>query len=464
MEYNNYEKIEDFLRRYISYDVSKYFVNFYIKNYNALYSLLYKFYQNYDVGDEYYELYSAALQQIVLNEQLEKLYPLIINNYFVLRLYDNKTPYLHKDENVVFQIYSTEDNSSQVIRILNQFDIPINDDNFYLSVSKHDFLQLRFYNFFSFDPIKYNKLIFTKNKNDHTIYYIKNQILNLFVNYSCYISIKDILFFSNYSDRLINQNSVKVSSPENIYKWIQCYDKYVKQLESNIIFLDALRLYTHTGDVLMHSVMRKTFIEEKSLYPKHKLLYMINVLNYNTYVSHHFRINKCIEFNISENPLTLFRGFTGNVTLTNGSIINMLKNQFVSFTSDLNMAKKFGNCVFSLDIDRSDIEKYSFIPIENINSYDGNPISQHSNEKEWLFPIGTSFQVVDVLNILDNSEEYMYKYTIIIKIKIYNQEYHQNINESTFSDESLKNEYVNMNKFLYYITHTENDTSIVPTQ
>lgn len=440
-----YETFEEFVDSDFEENIKIKFIELYNENFKFLYNLIYNFYGQ--VVDAFSVRYHIFIINTVFKNNLIKLYPIIINNFFILKLYKFFPDDLFPNKYLI-ELYKNLETNLLFIRILSKFDIPIIEENFYTCVRQHQF-QLRF---FKFEDSEYN--IHNKTQYIHRLkeyddderirYFTDNPLLNFIINYNCVMSTFEISQI--YPEMLIDYDELEESDGEALYSWIKCYDKYLKQLDSNKTFLDSLRFYTHTGDVVMHSLLRNNFVEEYSTIPKDEVIFRINNLNFNIYLSKEFTLKYCNEFNVLSAPIILYRGFSGNVAPTKNSIINMFKNQFVSFSSDIEIALSFGNIIFQLELDMEDIQKFSFIPIHELKSYDDEYISKYNLEKEWLFPLDTTFKVIDDMKLVENPDDD--QFYVLIKIKIHTQKYIKNISENSFLNGSVKNEVLNLSNFL----------------
>lgn len=216
-----------------------------------------------------------------------------------------------------------------------------------------------------------------------------------------------------------------------LYK--ECFMDYLRSNKKNAenVF-NIIRYYTHIGDTCIHNILRgKAFMNDKDRCEKtnDEIIHHIKELNNLIWNRDIQRCHPQIPF-----KLVLYRGTKLiNVPLTKGSIINSLKNQFVSFSSSYEVANSFGDIVYELRIDNADKFK-TIIPIEDIslpNQQEATYFSKFHEESEWLLPINTSFKVI--------GPAVTTKYAVtIIPIKIHNQE---KTEYKEFSEEDLEDYY-----------------------
>ena len=356
----------------------------------------------------------------ILKYKIVKLMYIVIVNIFLVKT----CKYL---QNINVDFFTNINNSELVIRIFDKYDIPINYNNIYIfsQINGSDFL-VKFHTFYDKNEIKYSKLVKrilyknltdTEFKNPIVKLLVKNNIINLNILHKIYD---------------ITENTLETQK-NIIQKWTNCYQQFIDENDPD--YLSLLRLYTYKGDDEMHSVMRKQFIPFIAENSKSDLIFYINELNKGIYNS---IINKCMTL-FEEDKLVLFRGISGQIVLTKGSIINNMRNQFISFTSNYDIATSFGKIVLRLTIDKNDKFKTIF-PIENLHDKEGSKISRFE-EYEWLLPLNTSLIITDVLKIYEETNA-------IIDVKIHNQQYTENITENTFTPQMLENMFENKEIFL----------------
>lgn len=360
--------------------------------------------------------------QFVYTYEIPQLIDFVIRHFFLLyNSIIDAFGELDKQDDIYTLKFYTKKDEGLVMKIMDTYYIPINKNNLYLyySESSKSFV-LRFYAYTLELDSSFSEVPKTITLLDD----IKTQTANPFIQ----LLFTNPLSIENFN-YLLNINSVYVnkSKPEYINSWISCYDRYIRTLHSDLDFLDALRFYTHTGDVLMHSVLRGTYVSSLATVPQDELLKRINIINKGIYDSFNFRLQKCSGLK----PIYLFRGFTRNCVVTKDSIVNNHRGQFISFSSNPMVAKGFSSLVYRLIVDSND--KY-LLPLHDIKSYDGKTITQYPHEDEWLLPLNTSFIVVSDAPIYDT-----YTDSIMIDIKIHHQEYIENITQDTFQLDTIKN-------------------------
>jgi hypothetical protein len=144
--------------------------------------------------------------------------------------------------------------------------------------------------------------------------------------------------------------------------------------------------------------------------------------------------------------LILYRGENNiSIPLTNGSIINALRNKFLSFTTSFSTARSFSDdIIYMIEVD---INKDIFLPIGSIK-FKGMTLSQEAYENEFLFPINTSFIVVDTPKSVTQPG---YRPFAVLPIKIHNQSkpnFTEFVNSPLprplFTQDELENEYHNV--------------------
>lgn len=404
-----------------------------------------------------YEDIIKFMIDVIFRNNLKLLYPFVICNYLALyRLIP--TDLFSKTDIDTINIYEYSEDNSLVMRILDKYDVPIKEDNFYLLVVPETIssrFQLKYYSFEDKNEEKYNILKYYIDLSEYMyLPDVENPYLHILFNFTQeQLNFNEIFTRTVYNNRVISTESVSHTAPSNIDLWKKCFTNIYG---NDPDFAKILSFYTNTGDTFMHSVLRKTFIPELSPYNNvENIIRNLNILNYKIYNSKRFMSIYCNKLNLKNN-IKLFRGIS-NVegVLTRGSILNNMRNQFVSFSSEFQTATEFGTIIYSLTLTPQDLEKYFFVPIENIKNKSGKSISEYDVEHEWLFPLNTSFEIVNVMKYLKGSD------VIIVDIKIHNQEYIRDVTPDTFTKDMLANVFLNKEKFIYNLCHDENG-DIIP--
>ncbi len=190
--------------------------------------------------------------------------------------------------------------------------------------------------------------------------------------------------------------------------------------------LDVIQYYTNNGFLVMHDLLRGREIEytknnDNFYNNKYSNNIKLNTNNLKDIIvclnkfiwqsSQIFKQRQLTDELCRVNPrIILYRGTSDiDLPLTIGSIINSTKRQFLSFTTNYQIALTF-KTVYILKLlvnSRSDV----YLPISNIK-YNSKQISPH-NEDEFLLPIETSLIVV--------GEPYSFSGTIILPVRIHRQ-------------------------------------------
>lgn len=376
---------------------------------------------------------SQKIITFIMTNKLTDITPLLITNIFIHKNNYKVISKYYENKDIAF--YKKQDDTDLVMRLFDTYDIPINDENIYL-YNYNTKLFAKFYIYMDKSP-EYTKLVKNFGNYSKLIYNkITNPLLKLLFFHNCdfkYI-ISNTVYKTNIITNIIHTNT------SIIHKWKKCYTQYISDVISHDLnFLDALYFYTSDGSLIMHSLLRDMYIPELTYIPKIQLLQRINYINKGIYDAYQYSLKHCTY--LTDN-LVLYRGINNiNVVLTKGSIINNCKNQFISFSSKLSVAQGFGNIILMLEINKDDKYK-TILPIENIK-HNKQYISQNSHEHEWLLPLNTSLIITDVLHYkLDDD------INIILNVKIYHQEFIENIDDKTFKPEIIKNVFANKIKFI----------------
>jgi hypothetical protein len=169
--------------------------------------------------------------------------------------------------------------------------------------------------------------------------------------------------------------------------------------------------------------------------------------NFAWYVHRKFRRIEKVPPCLLSKKLYLYRGENAiSLPLTKGSIINSLRNKFISFSANLYNALHFSEGIaYMLELD---ITEHIVLPIGNIQFLNMS-LSAQSDENEFLFPINTTF----IVSGTPSSYKYeMYdKYYTILPLKIHSQskaDFTEFVNSVTpqplFTSDELRNEYHNV--------------------
>lgn len=364
---------------------------------------------------------------ITLDEKFEKLKYLwlfnLFNNQFINII----------EENTILKIYKNI-NDEIILRVFDKYDILISINNIYPFISSNGTLFCRFYEIKDKDTTLTN-LLQEFNYTDNSYLEVDDPLLKIIL-YPRFNIFKTQIWNEQKRINESQKSDIIIHTPQNVKLWKQFMKEYINEISEDDNFTRTITSYTSNS--LMFLILRTYFDENIYKVSKLKVLNDINILNYGIYNSCNFISKK---YNSFYDNIVLYRGITNarELPLTKNSIINFYKNQFISFTSNYDVAQLFGRIIFKLIIENNDC----ILPIEDIVDKRNNIISSHAKEFEWLLPLNTSFIVSDDIIPLN--------YNIIIPIKIYKQEYIENINASTFSEDMLKNHYNNFENFVMSI-------------
>lgn len=357
--------------------------------------------------------YDVHTSLYLIQKCINIVYTLDIQKH-ILESFFIKYMFIHKTQNELSKFYENKnikvftndiisDNSESdfnertryVIRIFDSFDIPLNINNVYMHTVNKSTRMLTFTSYYV------PKLITNPNYEEYK-YEINNKKL------------MDNLTMKNiYNvDKRTSYTNTTMDDEFDYYK--MCSYQYLNKHKNELY--ELLNFYTHIGDRCIHNILRNIdFLNTKEYckYDNHEIINKIIKLNnymydYKLYYYDYFK-KSCDYF--AKNTRYVYRGTQiKNLPLYKDSEINSLRNQFVSFTTDNNIAETFGSIILRLELSDTDI----CLPIEDIKlETEDIFFSHYPKEKEWLCPLNTTFVV--------SENAFLYDIFIIIPIKIKTQ-------------------------------------------
>jgi hypothetical protein len=259
------------------------------------------------------------------------------------------------------------------------------------------------------------------------IRFITNKKVILNISTTKYVDSNVSNFYKCYSEIIYNpifdrEYRELFTALDANYEEFKTVNKYPSVLISDLVFCNSLILlnyYTGEGFKKLHNFIKggeqleyinfkSTNIPVRDISQNTQIVKCLN--NFFYQVHQKFLENNRVEPCILPSKLYLFRGHNGELPLTKDSIINSLKNQYVSFSSSYFIALAFAKKAFIiLELDTT---KDIIAPLGNIKFY-SQYISSNAGENEFLLPLNTTF-------ILTNDAEISRDH-LVIQVKIHAQ-------------------------------------------
>lgn len=389
------------------------------------------------------EVYNEYTELIFLldNEEFKRFaikYMFIADTFDIIsKYYDDKT----------IKVLTNPESGEHILRVFGKYDIPYMSSNFSV-YSAQIILQD--------NPPHVHVSLYTNLSSEKQIplsYFIVFMIPrdmydspgngpNTLPNIDKYTNIIEILPRGRTLVTLRGQYYIQTSeilnepeSGEYLSTYRSCIQDYFKvnKFRANEMYT-TVNYYSKIGDTCIHNILRgREFLNTLDRCKKSDEDIIDTIKSLNNIIWS----GGCIPYRV-EGTVILYRGTDLiNIPFTKESIINSMRDQFVSFSSSFDIAASFGKVILKLIL--SDEDQYNTIlPIEDIavESDDGEPfyLSSFRKEREWLLPINTSFIVTKNVQVYDAY--------FIVEIKIHKQEW---TNFMKFTPDMLQNVYKSEN-------------------
>lgn len=361
--------------------------------------------------------YSVILNYCFLNYNFEQTKYVIVAvkffiwfifkfNFELFKIFAIEYMFLHNSYNIISEFYEnktlqlyTNSNNKIVLRIFGMYDAPLDFDNL-TAVSA----------IIKKDKIIYRFIIYKLYTIDEDSVLLENlHTKDLYTNQNAYF--KRLL--NSYVFQTENK-IIELTPQEHIDIWKSCSNEFI--LNNQELNVEILKYYTYIGDRCIHNILRNQSNLNNTTYCKYSNEIITNYIStLNNFI---WKANEekfmCDPEIAKIDHIVLYRGTElKNMPMTKDSIINSHKNQFISFSSNLDVAMEFGNIILQLFVDKWSV----VLPLEDI-SIASESISKFPREGEWICPTGTSFRVIDNAYI----HSVGYSNYIIIPIEIKSQD------------------------------------------